>query len=361
MEQEKSYIASLMYRKRRLNRKYEEIRWLISGTGTDYTGLLLTPKGRFSKAGINKMVGELTDCLDEYKSYRMAAARGAGAKMEKNCLAENERSFYDSFFYVVIGMAMNNDDGQPGGWFSKAGTWDAILERIESCEIYRDESKLYRDIISHYAIYDVVGDDIPLRFPEGIYGGLYSIYSYLSDRPIIDLIPEAETKKAYKLMEDKEAALVKKAIKDSSIIERMAQENTDFLNAAMDELIERANNGEAVFDVCDLNPEDYMYTGEEYEYFGGYEGQGVSEDMYKKWAEYFSIREDLEADISRVLNDTIDMCKNHNLVEMATNALHLYLAKKGISSWDDDARYFEAYTYMNKAYKACRNKLGGIA
>ena len=360
MEQKKAFISSIMYRKRRLNSKYDELRWLVSGTGTDFVRLLLTPKGKFSKSEINKMVAELTDCLEEYKSYRLASAKGAGAKMEKNCMSEDERTFYYSFFYVIIGMALNNEDGQPGGWFSKAGTWDAILERIESCELYRDESKLYRDIINHFAIYDVVGDDIPLRFPEGAYGSMYAIHNYLSDKPIIDLIPEAEAKKAYKLMENKEVALVKKALKDPSIIEKMARENEDFLNAAMDELIAKANNGEAVFDNPDSNPQEYMYAEEEYEAFVGYEGNAVSEDIHVTWAEYFGTHEDLEADIRRVLNNTVDMCKNHNLVEMATNALHLYLAKKGISSWADDERYFEVYTYMNKAYKACRSRFGGI-
>ena len=356
MFKDRTSIGTLLYRKQRLDDKYEQIRNLLSGSDQLFEELIRTPSGRYSKPKIQKLTDGFIGCLEDYRAYRKARFTSADAKMEAEKLNKEDRKFYEAFFHMVIGLALFNNNC-PDGKLSKPGTWNAIMERIDEAFYYSDPAELYRDLICFDKIPTPL-NDYPFRPPVGIWFDILCAYEAVTGDPLVDLITGEDRKKAYGVMSDAEAKLLKKEEKSPGTIEKMAEREQEEFDRMVEEYYaewdEAIKNGEADPEAEEPVEEDDWEEEYYYDHFPVYD----EDENEVKWRQYFSDQTGFRSECRILLKEMVTRSQDKDLFKEASNAVHLYLAQSGITGWLDDDDYFTVYTYLNKALKASGKKLG---
>ncbi len=213
---DKTAIETLIYRRQRLDAKYEQIKDLLSGSDKSFVELISTASGKYSKARINRLVDELVERLKDYRSYRKTFEQPFGSEMKPVTLSAKEQAFYKAYFRTMIGLALYNNDG-PDGKMSPPGTWNALIERLTALPVYNETAEIYRDIIC----YDKIGflNDYPSRIPHGVIYDMWSAFETVTDEYFCDHISASGKKRAFELMTKEEADLIKKDEKSPGVIE----------------------------------------------------------------------------------------------------------------------------------------------
>ncbi|MBO4375238.1 MAG: hypothetical protein J5829_09050 [Lachnospiraceae bacterium] len=356
MDENKTAIESLVYRRHRLQAKYEQIEKLVAGSDKGYTYLIRTGKGRYSEPKISRLVNELIECLVEYKSYKKA-------KMSPNWwvktipvkLNKKERDFFESYFRMLIGLALYNNNC-PQGKLSHPGTWNALIERIDAIPAYNECAELCRDMICYENT--VMLSDYPSRIPDGVFYDMMAACTEITGKSLYELAPASDRKRAFELMTDKEAELIKKEEKHPGTIQKMIDEEQEEIIRDNEEIMRRLENGELedTDEFDDFRPEEPDEF--EMEYIMDNVTCPDKDENIREWHGYFSDSERFLKDCRVIVRDIVDMCNRQDLRDDLSNALQLYLAKNGITKWLDDDAYFMVYTYMNKALKAAGVKMG---
>ncbi len=63
MDENRTPIEILVYRRNRLDWKYEQIKSLLAGSDESFKETILTKSGKYSKTKVNKLVDDLIECL----------------------------------------------------------------------------------------------------------------------------------------------------------------------------------------------------------------------------------------------------------------------------------------------------------
>lgn len=356
MDENKTAIETLVYRRNRLDWKYEQIKSLLAGSDESFKETILTNAGRYSKVKINKLVSELTECLKEYRSYRMAGTSMFGNKlMNPVKLTKKEQSFYEAYFRMITGLALYNPNG-PEGKRSASGTWNAIIERIEMSPDYQETAELYRDIICYFNITYYSLGGYTFRIPEGFCYDLICAYSAVTGKLISELFTDEGKKKAFSLMTDKERKILEKEKKHPGTIAEMARIEQEENDAAMEEWLNESEEY-YVYDEEEPYEPSEMDEIEQEEFLDSITYSEDDDEVENEWIRYFSDKELFVNDCRILLEQSPDMYTDHNLRDEALNAVYLYLAKNGITGWLDDYDYFTVYTYLNKTLKASRMQM----
>ncbi|MCR5267450.1 MAG: hypothetical protein K6E16_02920 [Lachnospiraceae bacterium] len=364
MDENRAAIGSLLYRKQRLDEQYEELRKLVSGETAGFRGAISASNGKYSQKKIRALSVELTECLKEYRAYCRTRYAGADAKMEIVPLSKEDQSFYETFFYFMVGLSLYNND-RSDRFMSDSGTFAALLERIRMGEYYETSSEMFRDLISWWVVDEIIDDaDVPFRLPEGICYELGILCSMLVDGSPLDVIPATERKQAFALMTEEEASLIRKELKTPGTIAKKAAEGEKVRREAENAYWELVESGEVELpDVPDADGE--MFLGDAY-YDRGFTGDlsaqpsfGQEDDLEKRseWQAYFSKKEGFANDFSVLFKHLVEKYRDGDLRDEAAGAVELYMAKRGVSAWLNDDDYFTAYIYLNKAFKAIKGKL----
>ncbi len=347
MDSNRTEIGSLMYRKRKLREKYEELVNLVTSTDSGYKEGLLTKKGNFSAKEIKKLVGDLVVCVEEYRSYNIAVEMGASVQMEKYTLPERERDFYEALFYVSLGIALVNEDG-PDGWWYASGTWDAAIERVQRWRpVYRSKAEFHRDVIARSELNYII-PGMQWRSPEGLFEALVVAYGHVTGKYLSELLTDAERKAAIKLLTKEERKNLEMEEKDPGTLQRLENEERDYLNSIeLDPVDVPEWEGLTPEEISSLYDDD-----DEMPPYWKEEDEGL-------WSLYFADTTRFSDACRILLADYFDITGEADVEDEFQNAVHLYLAKNGISSWLDDERFFPVFTYLSKACKASRKSLGG--
>ena len=356
MDENRTPIEILVYRRNRLDWKYEQIKSLLAGSDESFKETILTKSGKYSKTKVNKLVDDLIECLKEYRSYRVAAWSMLGNKIMKPVtLTKKEQAFYEAFFRVITGLALYNPNA-PEGKRSASGTWNAIIERMEMSPDYTSPAELYRDIICYFSISGYSLSGYTFRIPDGFCYDLMCAYYAVTGRLISELITDADRKKAYSMMTDKERKLLEKEEKQPGTIAAMARKEQEENDAAIEEYYNDIENfgeydEEDYFDPNDLNEFEME------EFLDSITYQEDDDQVENEWVKYFADKDQFINDCRILLEQIPDMYTDHNLRDESLNAVYLYLSKNGITGWLDDDEYFTVYTYLNKTLKASRNHM----
>lgn len=357
MADSKQAVETLIYRRNRLDWKYEQIKKLLAGSDESFRDLIVTRTGKYSKAKIKKLVNDMIESLKEYRSYNEADRSVYGNKIMKTVtLSKEEQSFYEAFFRMMTGLALYNPNG-PDAKRSAPGTWNAIIERIEWSPWYRESAEIYRDMICYFSITCYLLNNYTLRIPEGICYDIMCAYSAVTGRLITELIPDADRKHAFRLMTDREVKLLDMERKHPGTIKEIAKKAEEENNAIIEELLNDMDepfiyDDEDYFDPSEMNAVEMDDFLESISYFDD------DDENEAEWERYFSDKELFINDCRILLDKMPDMLQNHNLRDEALNAVYLYLAKNGITGWLNDDEYFTVYTYLNKTLKASKSHMG---
>ncbi len=340
----KSDIDSLLYRKFRLEDKYDQIQRLLSGSDQRYVDLIRTSSGKYSQAKVKKLVNDLMECLVEYKSYSIPKEDISEA-FKKIELSKDERSFYEAFFHLVVGLALYNRCGSDTKMFV-SGTWNSIIEHIEGFSVYNDRSEMFTDIICNNTIGNLSFShpDLPVRRARGTFYDIMSAYSELTGS-IDGLISEAGKKEAYKEMTKDERSLLRQEEKNPGTIQAMHRDEEEILNNM---------SWDVEF------PDDPIIKEDDFDkdYSETHKPRLDNTQKVEEWHRYFSDVDCFRSECSIVIERIVDMIKNHELQDEAKNAVDIYLARNGHNRWLDDEDYFTVYTYLNKALRASEKRMG---
>ncbi len=355
MDKKKTTIESMIFRRQRLNAKYKQIENLLSKSDRKYGSLIKTTAGKYSRARIKKFVDELIEDLTEYRSYKEASRNFFWSKMKPVVLEKKEREFFEAYFRVVTGLALYNNNC-PDGKLSAPGTWDAIMERIDDIPEYSERAELYRDMIC----FDAIGclKDYPARIPRGIYYDLMNAYWEVTGGSLHELASKKDEKRAFELMEKKEAELIKKDRETPGTINAIRDAEEAELLRYHAEIEEMMENGE--YDMDDPYDPDEIYEMDELEEEEYRENIPYydEEKNSKEWREYFSDKEQFKNDCRLIMENIVEKSNEHDLRDEVRNALFLYLEKNGITKWLDDDAYFTVYAYLDKVLRASEKKMG---
>ncbi len=333
MDQKRTDIESLMYRTGKLEEKYTELIHLVSGTGVDYTHLLKTKTGKYSSRAVSRMVNDLISCLEEYRSYMATTGKGYTAKMEKYKLPDEDRGFYESYFYLMLGLSTYDNTGFYTRSF-KPGTWDALLERVSEPVEYLSQADLDSDLI----LFDIEALE-KLRIPSGLFADLCSAYNIIMADDLSSLISDKERKAAYKLMTAEEIYYAKnpeKKLQDDMSSLQNANKDTDQqfweeVAASLEKALkEEDRTGEDKLSVED--PAEDHKTSE------------------NNWAEFFADGKRFKESCMAVRSGIPDKTRKYGSFRNGIkNAVYLYLWKNNISLICDDDSFYTVYAYLNKA------------
>lgn len=354
MDRNKTTIGSMIFRRQRLEAKYKQIEKLLSGSDKKYGKLIKTTAGRYSKPRIKKFVDELTEDLAEYRSYKEACGNFFWSKMKPVVLPKKERDFFEAYFRVVTGLALYNNNC-PDGKLCAPGTWNAIMERIDDIPVYRERAELYRDMICSETIGFL--EDYPSRIPRGIYYDLMSAYWEVTGGSLHELASKKDEKRAFELMETKEADLIKKERRSPGTIDKIRDEEEAELLRYHAEIEEKIENGE-----YDMGETDEYYEPEEPDELEIEEYRENipfydKEKNVREWREYFCDKEQFKNDCRLIMENIVEMSNEGDLRDEVRNALFLYLEKNRITKWLDDDAYFTVYAYLNKVLRGTERKL----
>jgi len=341
MDQHRIDIESLLYRTEKLEEKCAEIRHLVSGTGEDYTHLLRTKTGRFSSKSVNRLVNDLIGCLAEYRSYMEAVRKGHQARMEKMSLSDEDKEFYEAYFYLMLGLATYDNTGFYTRYY-KPGTWDALLDRVSEPVEYASQAELDADLI----LFDIEALD-KLRIPAGLFTDICNAFSNITGDDFSSLLSDKERRAAYRLMTKEELYYAKnpgRKIEDdtSDLEDAKKNEDKDILAKEFAEL-EKILKENPHADVEDpLDDEDVA---------------GNHKTSVNSWNEFFTDRERFEANCLTVKAGILDRIKKgYTFRKEIGMAVNIYLLNNGISKITDDS-FYTVYIYLERARKAAESNL----
>lgn len=334
MEEDRITIESLLYRIRKLDEKYEQLKWLVSGTEGSYIDSLLTQKGNISRKALNQMIEELISCLEDYRSYKLARQKGFGVQMEPYHLTDKESTFYRSYLYLLLGLTLQQNSGPMTRW-CKPGTWDALIERVSYPMTYQAMAEIDRDLINMTELGVPLGN-CPFRIPEGLFYDILCAYKDVTGKDFIANITELEREAAYKLMTDEEQYLITHPHER----ENREREENDTIEQLSKELgyvgpEEELSPEEMYGDIDDLYIDDDGSTDGWFKFFA---------DDKERFVESCAV----------VRKQYCDNPAHGELKDEITTAIQFYLYRHDLSKWKDDDSFFAVYTYMNKALKASK-------
>lgn len=341
MDQQRIEIESLLYRTEKLEAKYAEIRHLVSGTGEDYTHLLKTKTGRYSSKAVNRMVNDLIECLAGYRSYNKAVRKSHRAKMEKITLSDEDRRFYEAYFYLMLGLATYDNTGFHTRYY-KPGTWDALLDRVSEPVEYLSQAELDADLI----LFDIEALE-KLRIPCGLFVDICTAYNDIMDDDFSSLLSDKERRAAYKLMTKEELHYAKNPDKKISDDERDLQDasadagqqfweeiSESIAKALKEEQSEQEDDPPSVDDLAD----EYNAS-------------------IKDWESFFTDKERFRGSCLTVKAGITERTgKWYTFKKEIETAVHLYLANNGISKIADDS-FYTVYIYLERAREAAENNI----
>lgn len=341
MDQKRIDIESLLYRSEKLDGKYTEIRHLISGTGEDYTHLLKTRTGKYSSISVSRMVDDLTGCLAEYRSYEAAVRKSHQAKMEKMILSDEDRKFYEAFFYLMLGLATYDNTG----FYTRCcrpGTWDALLDRINEPVEYASNAELDSDLI----LFDIQGLE-PLRVPSGIFVDICNAFVQVTGKDFSSLLSGKERKAAFKHM-------TKEEIRYAEDPEKKLEDDISFLEKA------NLNEDKQILEAEFASVEKALREDPDIieDPLSGEDPAGYHKTSADNWTEYFTDKNRFRESCLTVKNGILEKVKKGYAFRKEIGmAVKLYLFHNNISKITDDDSFFTVYIYLERAKKAAENSI----
>ncbi len=340
MDQRRLDIESLLYRTEKLDGICSELKHLVSGTGEDYTGLLKTRTGKYSSRSVSRMIEDLIACLTEYRSYTEAVRKGHKAGMVRTRLPNEDRKFYEAYFYLMLGLATHDNSGFYTR-YCRPGTWDALLDRVNEPVEYDSPAALDCDLI----LYDIGSPD-PLRIPSGLFVDMCDAYRTVTGEDLSSLLSDKERKAAYKLMTKDELFYAKNPAKrledyNRALAEADLNGDKEFLSRLYDDL-EKIRREDPGIDEDPLSDDDLG------EYYGSTE---------ENWTDYFADTERFLSSCLTVKNGILERVKKgYSFRKEISTAVKLYLWKNNISKISDDG-FYTVYIYIERARDAAAKKL----
>ena len=335
------------YRYRKLNDKFKEMEWLLSGTGESYRTLIQNPDGRFSKTKIDRMIDEFMECLSEYRTRYDFERLENPDRDHPPVFSKKEEGFYRSFFYLVIGLALHNNSNGPIEKMCVPGTWDAMMERLYYPVRYRTTDELNKILLIYEELpLGIAPDSVDEYFPDGIILDIRDAYATVMDEGLSDTFTAEEIKRAKNLMPQEICFYME----HPEAVQEWEKEQEELLRMAEEDVLVHPEN----YPLLEPIPEEELLERED-----EYKHDPFAKTEKKDWIRYFSDKRRFVRSCKAVRTGFCDRTLHGDLEQDLQNVIRLYLSRHGISGWLDDEKFFTIYTYLNKAVKASKKMLGG--
>ncbi len=345
MDKTREFIGSTFFRKRKFRYKFEELLDMLSGTSQSYIDLVLED-GRYSAKKTDALISELLQCLVELRAYRRISEDFTGGEMRYEKLSAGERSFYKSYFYLLLGLGMYSGEYQwSTGGSHEGGTWDALLDADDMLPQGLTMAELDRNIINASEELFGVGS-ARLRYPDGIFYRLLGAYEYVTGEYFSSMLTQKEYRAGYDLLTD---------------FEKKIHDDPEYKRKLIDMENEELNNIEFSDEDLDWTPEKEYSPNELDEMDEDYlmaVGDSDFSDKITAWKTFFADEKRFKSSCRTVHKGLFGDAVHGDPAKEIPEVVEYYLSKNGYSAWMDDDRFFPVYTYLNKVYLASRKVLG---
>ena len=192
-----SNISDFAYRKKRVEKAYKSLMNIISGTNESYWDDNQDSSIR------NEVSSKFIETLELYRGRRLQfmGEESLLADLKPDPFSKEDRKLYSTFMDTVISLAVYNEPGEIH-WYSIAGTWDAVIERIEQPLSYKNPVELHKDLIVWNEIIEVAGStpylDFDVNVPEGIFYSLSRAYKEVTGENLSSLLTKKQREAAKK-------------------------------------------------------------------------------------------------------------------------------------------------------------------
>lgn len=371
-----SAISEFAFRKQRLEKAYKALLNKVSGINERYwdDGKDLTIR--------NEVYSEFIQTLELYRGHRLQfmGEESLLADLKPDSFSEEDRELYSTFMDTVFSLAVFNEPGEIN-WYSEAGTWGAVIERIEQPLSYKNASELHKDLIAWNEIVEVGGTShiiyVDVNVPEGIFYSLSRAYKAVTGENLSSLLTEEQRKAAIELMSEDVKKYLKMAkenpsnLRESVLKER--REDEAWRAQLTDEEINKMFNGSEALIKSYKEVKDQMArwgnpTIDQVEAINNTVKNTLREERNRilatagivrregsmdDWKSCFN-SEDFKKACLLLLDKGVDLYNRKYFKDDCINALHITLSQCGIGSWLDGGKYFTVYNNMREVIRSPR-------
>ena len=363
-DEKKSEIETLVYRKKKLDAKYKAIKDLVSGTGRSYLDDIATKTGNISKKKLEEMTEGIICGIRDYRAYGKYREGEFKKDLEGFEISQRDKEFYEAYIYLMLGFATYDNTGFYTR-YGTPGTWDAVFDRLKEEVGYTGVHEIDRDMLL-YDLYTKPDAEAGIaiswnHIPDGIFYDMACAFNGITGSTWKDIITGSDRKKAKDCMSDEESYYIShpdRYIKDCEEEEAMIEIENAGLPPIPDEEDADAN---ARFEKWYAGLDDYqrgllIFDRDPLDDFSEPPASelGVSA---KNWKKFFADKDRFIEACKKVRKLYCEIKEDADIEAETRMGIELYLNRQGMATWTDDASYFTAYTYMNKALKASQKAM----
>lgn len=287
-------LETLLYRRKRMERKARQAAMLISGRGKSLLPLLRTPSGRYSEKQTRALTAQLTDARP------LAGGPDAG--------------FFESFLYCALRLAERGPGliCGPGFEWGTDGIWQDLTELAATVDPWGDRfDRWYQDF------YDPASGS-GTSFGFVLMDDLYEKFSGRSIR--------ADLEKALPEVAEKSADRYRSAIEELAVIQ---EEDARLLAEEWD---------------SEYIPADVAFDPEELDAL-----DAIQEQKAREWIAAFPQKELFCQTWLRCRKCYFQTERCRGLYAALEQALDVYLYQAGASYYLDDDAFFAAYGFLDQS------------
>lgn len=350
-----SDISDFAFRKKRIEKTYNVLLNLVSGIDEVYWD------SNHDSSIREKVSSELINTIELYRGRRLEfmSEKSLLEELMPDPLSEEDRELYSTFMDTVISLAVYDEQGQIH-WSSKAGTWRAVIERIEHPLSYKNAAELHKDLIIWNELVEAGGSPpfSDVSIPEGIFYSLSCAYKVVTGENLSSLLTDEQRTMAMDLMTEDERRYVEVAKKNSEKLRETIEQDIEelYVNVTQvtdEELIQRFEGDEEAIKLFKRTREAWK-NGRNPFYLP--EPEPVTDSVTNDWKACFD-PEKMKKSCTLLLEKGVDLYNRKYFREDCINTLHIVLSQFGIGSWFDRDIFFAVYENMKKAIRYSRKAI----
>ena len=363
-DEKKSEIETLVYRKKKLDAKYKAIKDLVSGTRRSYLNDIETGKGNISKKKLDEVINGIIYGIRDYRAYGKYLEGQFKKDLEGFEISPKDKEFYEAYIYLILGFATYDNTGFYTR-YGTPGTWDAVFDRLKENVGYTGVHEIDRDILL-YDLYNESGSEAGIaiswnHIPDGIFYDMACAFKDITGSSWKDIITNSDRKKAKSCMSDEEAYYIShpdKYIKDCRAEEEMiSSEYAGSLIIPDEEIAEEHERLDKWFAGLDEYQRGLLiYDHDPLDDFSEPPASELGASP-ENWNRFFADKDRFVEACKKVRKLYCEIKEDADIEAETRMGIELYLNRQGMATWTDDASYFTAYTYMNKALKASQKAM----
>lgn len=363
-DEKKSEIETLVYRKKKLDAKYNAIKDLVSGTRRSYLNDIATKTGNISKKKLEEMTDGIICGIRDYRAYGKYRDGEFKKDLEGFEISQKDKEFYEAYIYLMLGFATYDNTGFYTR-YGTPGTWDAVFDRLKEEVGYTGVHEIDRDMLL-YELYTEPEAEAGIaiswnHIPDGVFYDMACAFNGITGSTWKEIITSSDRKKARDCMSDEESYYIShpdRYIKDCEAEEAMIESENAGLPPIPDE---EDADAHARFEKWYAGLDDYqrgllIFDHDPLDDFSEPPASelGVSA---KNWKKFFTDKDRFIEACKKVRKLYCEIKEDADIEAETRMGIELYLNRQGMATWTDDSSYFTAYTYMNKALKASQKAM----